>query len=263
MLAEQPIYTDLFDEDLLHNLENIPGVADIAGVTQAGGKTKAPNGSEVGVSVTAINGIQSMEVNKLVAVDPPDANLPGKHEVFVERSAMQGLGLKLGDTINVELDNGYIRKLRIVGIVHAASGFPYQFTRSIDTYANRDTVEWMGGSRLYSQMAITVEENTTDDAHVRAVAARVAEKVEQSGRTVYYTQVFRPGRHFAYDITNSLGALMGFFGLLSVLLSAFLVINTINALLGQHVRQIGVMKAVERAPGRWWACIWPWCCALA
>jgi putative ABC transport system permease protein len=43
---------------------------------------------------------------------------------------------------------------------------------------------------------------------------------------------------------------MGFFGALSVLLSGFLVINTINALLGQHIRQIGVMKAVGARTGQ-------------
>jgi len=108
----------------------------------------------------------------------------------------------------------------------------------------------LGGTRDYSQVYLTVEENKRDEDHVRAVAEAVADKIEQSGRTAYFTFVFQPGRHFAADITASLGAMMMFLGLLSVGLSAFLVVNTLNALLNQQVRQIGVMKAIGAATGQ-------------
>ena len=44
--------------------------------------------------------------------------------------------------------------------------------------------------------------------------------------------------------------LLGVLGLVSLFMSAFLVINTIMALLAQQVRQIGVMKAVGAQAGQ-------------
>ena len=82
------------------------------------------------------------------------------------------------------------------------------------------------------------------------VASEVAKKIENSGRQVYATLVYEPGKHFAASITQALIAMMLFLGLLVVLLSAILVANTIDAVIGQQVRQIGVMKAVGASAGQ-------------
>jgi putative ABC transport system permease protein len=103
---------------------------------------------------------------------------------------------------------------------------------------------WLGGSWDYNQMLVTVSERHTDQAHVSAVAQAVAEKIEGSGRDVYQTLIYMPGRHWAGDIYQAVTIILGILGVLAVFLSAFLVINTVLALLGQHVRQIGVMKAI-------------------
>ncbi|MEA4909738.1 MAG: FtsX-like permease family protein, partial [Anaerolineaceae bacterium] len=52
------------------------------------------------------------------------------------------------------------------------------------------------------------------------------------------------GKHPVMTIANALMAMVGLLGALTVFLSAFLVVNTINAQISQHIRQIGVMKAI-------------------
>jgi len=106
-------------------------------------------------------------------------------------------------------------------------------------------MQWLSGSNDLTQLYFTVQENKTDEEeHVKRVAGAVSDKIGKSGRVVYGSFVYRPGQHFAADITSALGALMSFLGAFSVLLSGFLVINTINALLAQHTRQIGIMKSI-------------------
>ena len=238
------IYPDPFDADLLHSLQNLPGLAQVEGLSQGGGKLLLPDGREFQINVRAIPGIDQIKINQIRAIDPPNANLPGKHEIFVEQSALSTLPIKIGDTVKVQLSDGTVRLVRITASIHDPTGAPFRFGQQVSAYATQETVEWLEGPSQFTQLIMTVKERSTDEAHVREVASGVAKKIEQSGRTVYFTFVFRPGRHYAYDITQSLGLIMGFFGMLSVLLSAFLVINTINALLGQHIRQIGVMKAI-------------------
>jgi hypothetical protein len=54
----------------------------------------------------------------------------------------------------------------------------------------------------------------------------------------------KPGVYPADDFVQAFTLLMSIIGLFALLLSAFLVINTISALLTQQIRQIGVMKSI-------------------
>src|SRR3712207_8698730 len=60
-----------------------------------------------------------------------------------------------------------------------------------------------------------------------------------------YTTLFRsPGKHPADTAIQPLLLILGVLGVMSLLLSGFLVVNTIGALLTQQVRQIGIMKSI-------------------
>jgi putative ABC transport system permease protein len=239
------IYTDPFNDDLLPSLRRIPGVGDVEGRSGISARVLRPNGEWATISITGIPPVEEIRVSKL-RPEKPGGSIPplGEKEVYLERSNRSVLQVNPGDYIQVELTDGSKRRLRVAGFVYDVTTPPFLFTQSVSAYASPDTLVWLGGSRDYTQLYMTVADNKRDEAHVRAVAERVSEKVEESGRTAYFTFILRPGRHFAADITTALGAIMMFLGGLSVALSAFLVINTLNALLSQQVRQIGVMKAI-------------------
>jgi putative ABC transport system permease protein len=102
---------------------------------------------------------------------------------------------------------------------------------------------WLGGSLDYNVLQVSVAEDPTDQEHVTQVAQAIADRIERSGATVYYVRVYQPGHHFAYSIAQGMFFIMGTLGWMTVLLSAFLIINTITALMTQQTRQIGIMKA--------------------
>jgi putative ABC transport system permease protein len=87
-------------------------------------------------------------------------------------------------------------------------------------------------------------EQQLDQDYITGVANAVADKVEKAGFTVRRVQVPEPGKLPLQDIFDALALLLTPLGLLALLLSSFLVINTISALIAQQVRQIGVMKAI-------------------
>jgi len=203
------------------------------------------------LSIVGIPAVDQIQVSKL-RPEVPGGFLPplDEKEVYLDRSVRSVLQVSPGDYITIELADGTRRQLRVASFVFDVTVPPYIFAQAVYAYASPDTLVWLGGTRDYSQVYLTVEENKRDEAHVRDVAEAVADKLEESGRTAYFTFILQPGRHFAADITASLGAMMMFLGLLSVALSAFLVVNTLNALLNQQVRQIGVMKAIGAATGQ-------------
>jgi putative ABC transport system permease protein len=237
------IFADFMSEDELNVLRRVPGVSYVEGRSVIGGTYLSPAGKKIIFNITAIPPIDQIKINRLRPYIPAQAPALGEQDIYIEKSALSALPVKVGDTVDIEIQEGFVRRLKVAGLVHEVTSIPYMFGQQVQAYVTPKTMEWLGGTTEFNQVILRVAERDKDEPHVREVAAAVADKIEASGRQVYYTLVFRPGRHFASDIINALGVMMGFFGLLAVFLSAFLVINTINALMGQHVRQIGVMKS--------------------
>jgi putative ABC transport system permease protein len=91
-------------------------------------------------------------------------------------------------------------------------------------------------------MYITVSQQIRSVPEVNKIAQTVSDKIEKSGLAVFRTTITTPGKHYASDFIDGMGALLGVLGVLAILLSGFLTVNTITALLNQQIRQIGIMK---------------------
>ncbi|MCE1252534.1 MAG: FtsX-like permease family protein [Anaerolineae bacterium] len=244
---EAVLYISPVTEDDLAPLRRVAGVAEIEGRSSYMGRVNVSSTQKAMANIIGINKVDEMQIDQ-IKPNVEGQTIPplGDREVLLERSVMGVLNLKEGDYLKVEdvTNSNRSRQLKVVGYVHDVNAPPYLFAQMINGYVNRDTVEWLGGSTEYSQLYITVKENKTDDQHVKDIAGDVTDKLKKAGVDIYYTQVYQPGRHWAADITNALSIIMGILGALSVFLSAFLVVNTINSLLAQQIRQIGMMKAI-------------------
>ena len=133
------------------------------------------------------------------------------------------------------------------GGVYDPTGFPAAFSGGGTGFVTQETFERLGGAETYAQVDILAEgtpEQLADVAFVESVTADVVAKIERSGRTVQFNIVQEPGELPLQDLFDSITLLLTPLGLLALILSSFLVINTISALMSQQVRQIGVMKSV-------------------
>src|SRR5262249_7874464 len=111
-------------------------------------------------------------------------------------------------------------------------------------YITFDTLEWLGEPRNYNQMAFVVKDHKDDIDHITAVAKEVESRMESAGVDVLFSFVPPPGQHPAQQFLDAFSLILGAIGALSLVLSAFLIVNTLSAILTQHVRQIGIMKAI-------------------
>ena len=82
------------------------------------------------------------------------------------------------------------------------------------------------------------------------VGADAPDQGRKSGRTVYYTYIPTPGKHPAGETVEPMLMILGVLGFLALILSGLLVVNTMQALLTQQVRQMGIMKAVGARNGQ-------------
>ena len=74
--------------------------------------------------------------------------------------------------------------------------------------------------------------------------------MKKSGRTVLFTLTQDPDQPPVDYVIQAILAILGAVGLLSLILSGFLVVNTISAILTQQVTQIGVMKTFGARTGQ-------------
>jgi putative ABC transport system permease protein len=241
--SEAKIYAYGMNDDSVKIAREIPGIDAVEGSSQYYGQVVHSDGRKIAIQFTAIKSPSDLTLNTLQPVKGESGIAPlGFREALIDSGAAV-LGYKQGDLIPVEVDNGKIREVRLAGYVHAAAGWPYTQTKTVDAYVTPRTMEWLGGRPDYDTLLISVAENPTDQAHVTQVAQAVQKRLEQSGLTVAGIMIFRPGHHYAYDISQSIFLIMNILGWLVVLLSAFLIINTINGLMSQQTRQIGIMKS--------------------
>ncbi len=259
--ADAVIYTSQpFDDEMVRVIRRIPGVRDAEGVTSATLRFRV-QGEEpwYSIAVYAVTDYADMRVNVIrqeAEYSGPDAERwvggvfpPPDRELAVERSSMlmptMGLGnAKLGDTLIVQTLDGREREIPITGVAYDFARMPATFSGMARGYVTLETMEWLGGSRQFSELNLTVTGNPRDAAAINPVAGLVGDKIESSGRTILRTQINEPGQPPLGMMFEAITLILGVLGILTLFLSAFLVINTITALLSQQVRQIGVMKAV-------------------
>ncbi|MCC7117110.1 MAG: ABC transporter permease [Anaerolineales bacterium] len=249
--SEAEIYAYPVDDELAQMARTVPGVDAAEGVSSVGGKIVRPDGTLIDIQFTGVDDPGAMTLNHLKPAQG-ETVVPqyAEKEIILDASAM-ALGYKPGDMILIELSNGKRRELKFAGYMHSVTGFPYSFTKQANGYVDLSTLEWLGGdSSTYGQLAISVAENPTDADHVTEVAQAVADRLKRAGATVYFVNVYQPGHHFAYSITQGVFFVLSALGYLTVVLSGFLIVNTITALMTQQTRQIGVMRAIGGGVGQ-------------
>jgi putative ABC transport system permease protein len=251
------IFAESFSDDQIAAARQMPGVADVEGRRFLTARMLLPDEKRAGLQLTGISSLEDFRISRI----RPDGgvSLPplADGEIWIERSSLSKLKVKVGDMVKVELadaapsnggpSNG-VQELRVAGLVRDVSAPSTLFTETINGFVNPATLAKLSGipgdGAPYTQLLLTVSERQRDDKYVLQVAQAAAAQLQAQGVKVLNTLVVSPGRHFSSDIATGVMVVLTILGVLIVLLSMFLVVNTITSLLGQHIRQIGIMKAI-------------------
>ena len=235
-----------FDEEMVAAIEEMPEVAEAEGRRFVSVRFQTGNGEWRNLQLFAIADYEAIKINRL----EPETGAwpPPVQTLLIERASFTpALGLAefgVGDMLLIEPPDGKQRQIQISGTAHDLSQLPAFINGTGYGYITYDTLEWLGEPRDFNQLLFVVEENKQDYDHVKTVGNLVQDRLERSGIAVIFTLAFPPGEHPAQNFLDVLSYVLGAMGLLSLLLSGFLIINTLAAIMTQQVRQIGIMKAI-------------------
>jgi putative ABC transport system permease protein len=113
-----------------------------------------------------------------------------------------------------------------------------------------DTLPTLGQPRLYNRAFVIAAEGGDDIFHIREVGAQLKEKLEKNDQVVIRSRFSESHKHPLADTVNAVLGILMALGILIVFLSSSLIANTLNALLNQHLRHIGVIKLVGGQRGQ-------------
>lgn len=236
------IWTDPFREDFIRTIERVPGVKNVEGALILNMRGRKEGEIWQSLTFIVIEDFEDTSINQLSTLE--GTQYPGRGELIVSKDFMRYPGFKVGDMIEIELPDGSIHVFPLVGLVtDQANSDPSSQTR-FNAYITLDTLNSIGLNDNFNRLWVTVDGDGGDEAHIAEVAAAVEDRIERNQRQVYRTKTNISTEHpMASTILAILGVL-GVLGGLIAILSSTLIVNTLNALLTQHLRQIGVMKLI-------------------
>jgi putative ABC transport system permease protein len=232
-----------FDDDLVESVADVPGVALARGlrVEPARIQTGPHAWLDAELHVLPEDGAMAVGIVRPWAGAWP----PPERAVLIERASLAKIGGGVGDVLHLELTGQSPRELPLAGLVHDLGPPPAAVAGKAFGYVTRDTLEWLGGPSGYDRLAVVVDGDTFDVAHIREVAARVERHLQRGGREPLVTDVpLPPNEHTVQRFLAAIVFIMGVIGSLALVISIFLIVNTIHAILVQQTRQIGIMKAI-------------------
>lgn len=235
-----------FDEDLIKTVRNMNEVEDADARRSVTVRLQTGPNEWINTQLVAIPDYNDMQVN----IVKPDSGAwpPGNREILLERSALGLLKTNVGDTVTLKTPSGKNRQVKIAGLTHDMQGSLYVLGGLGYGHMTMDMLEWLGEPRDFNEMHIRVA-GAYDPDHVKIVTDEVQDKIEKSGHTVLFTLNQNPDQPPIGYVIQAILAILGAVGLLSLILSGFLVVNTISAILTQQVTQIGVMKTFGARTG--------------
>ena len=184
------------------------------------------------------------QVNKVALVE---GRWPGRGEIVFEASIREVVPLRVGDSITYRADpNNTIHRATISGFAKSPAYPAASIIGTAVSYAPAADVRRMFGGAGDSLILVRLK-----DFAARATTQKDLERL--FGRRNLSFGGFRqrnPDNYPGKQALDALILLMGIFSIVGLLISGFLVANTLAAVISEQMGEIGAMKAVGATSGR-------------
>ena len=241
--ANITITTEPFNDSFIEMISRQDGVA-----TAEGRRTfplEVRNPGEIEWKTLYVSVSESLDDPMIKVLSPIQGSTkPGKRSLILLEDGNEEIGANVGDALELKLRDGTIQNFDVSGIVKDYTAGRDIIFESKRAYLSSDAFPALHEDHFFDTLIVRVKGDTFDLEHIQSVAALIISKVEDSGRTVYISETNTDADQPFSNYVQAIGLILLFIGFLVIILSGSLIFNTMNALMAQHVRQIGVMKLI-------------------
>jgi putative ABC transport system permease protein len=231
-----------FEPSLARTVTNFPYVREVEARTTALVQVETPTGW-MPLQLIATPDLARGRINR-IALDEGTLSVQ-RREIVFERASMVFLqGMEPGSTIQIEMPDGTQQEMTIAGVAHDFSALPAVSSQQLTGYLSLDSLRAIGLSDQSNELLIVTTPEFTTQAQLEIGSKTITEMLGRYGHPISSVTITEPGKHWAADFISALVLILAVLGAMSLVLSGFLVVNTITAILSQQKRQIGMIKAV-------------------
>ncbi|MGB7539005.1 MAG: FtsX-like permease family protein [Anaerolineales bacterium] len=240
--ASATLWLEPLDADLVKTVAAMPQIARAEASSYIVGRFQTAPGEWRELWLYVITDFNNIQVDKFTPEQ--GAWPPATGDILLERTAVQVAQAEIGDKVIVKIPNEKELTLSFTGTVHTPGLPPAWVESRVYGYITPETLALFGGAPKLNQLKILVAEKPFDKAAITKTAYELKDWLERNGHTVYRIDIPEPGKHVHADLMAAFITMIAAMGLLALIMSGILVTNMISAMLGQQIRQIGVMKAI-------------------
>ncbi|HMB24140.1 MAG: ABC transporter permease, partial [Chloroflexota bacterium] len=246
--ASATLWVEPVDDELVKTVAAMPQIARAEASSSIVGRFQIAPGEWRELWLYVIPDFNDIQLDKFTPEQ--GAWPPGIGEILLERTAVGVAQAKMGDDVIVKIPNANARTLSFTGTVHTPGLPPAWVESRVYGYITPQTLALFGGDSALKQLKILVAENQFDKAAITRTTYELKNWLEENGRTVSRIDIPEPGKHVHADLMSAFITMIGAMGLFALVMSGILVTVMISAMLGQQIRQIGVMKAIGGDAGQ-------------
>jgi putative ABC transport system permease protein len=188
----------------------------------------------VSIGIVAFANFHNIKINTF---ELTSGRLPGPGEIVMESSDRTLQNFAIGDHVTIETASG-LRQLRVVGMVRTLGQPGAGFLSFATAYMSADALSQITG--LSSANHIDVQLQNT--YQVNATARTLANVLRAHG--VVILNAFTPGINTEQVASDAVFAIMRVLAIIALILTSFLIMNTVTTLIAEQIKIIGTMKAI-------------------
>jgi putative ABC transport system permease protein len=232
--------SERIDRDTAIYLKRVEGVEDIEVLNQATVRYKINPEDEWQRGALVMRDDYEDQTYDIVQLR--EGQWPEKDNIGIERLSSQYYHIDIGDQVIFELEKTD-RALPINGKIRHPFVPPPQFGGDATFFVDAQGLERFGFPEgEFSQLLIRVEPYSLEFA--KDVASEIKDRLAKQNVGVAVTFYQDPEEHWGRLFLEGMNLVMQVLAVVSLFMSAVLVLNTLTALITQQTSQIGVLKAI-------------------
>ncbi len=236
---------ELVDRDILLDLKNVPGVEDVDPYCNVSVSYKLHPNDDWRPGVIQLRDDYTRQKYELVQLR--DGNWPKKGEVGVERMAAGFLNVGVGDTV-IFKDGDNERTYPITSKIRHPFVPPPHFMDLAFFFMHGESLEHFGiPDGKFDAAFVRVTPYRAD--YAKEVATAIKDRLARQNISIGGIMYQDPNKHWGRSFFDGITLVLELLAVLSVIISAVLVYNTLSNLIMQQSDQIGILKAIGGRAG--------------
>lgn len=234
--ADATIWVWNAQDSLRRALETLPQVAAAERRAVAFTKWRA-GGRWLDIELQGVERFEDVRVNQMELLE---GRFPGRGEIALEVSARDLASVALGQSVEIRGPDGEIRTLTVSGFTRTPYYPSAGLMRLAVGYVPAGTVRPFLGTRGDNRLLIRLQDfDQREEARLEIESLLDRRQIPRGGLEFREPEAYTGHREF-----QTVLRLMTSLSILALVISGFLVTNTLAAIVSEQVREIGILKAL-------------------